>query len=951
VHVTILGGGGFRVPLIARQLAASGLPVSRLVLYDTDPGRLAVIAGVLAGDPGLARLPVTVVTDLDAALRGAGVIFAALRPGGLDGRVGDERGALALGLLGQETVGAGGLASAARTVPAADAIARRVAELAPAAWVISMTNPAGIVTEVMTAALGARVIGVCDSPVGLIRRACAACGIDPGPSLGAVTDRVDADYLGINHLGWLRGLRLNAPGQRRGPDLLPGLLADPVRLRTTEEGRLFGADVLRSLGAIPNEYLYWYYGGREALRDVLAAGRTRGEHVRERQQAFYAAALPAAGGPAAAARLWQAANDERNRSYFAELRTGEHAGERDEADVAAGGYESVAVALASALAGGPAARLILNVPNGDTVPALPPDLVLEVPCRVDAGGPVPLPVSPPTAHQLGLMSVVRASERDIADATLLAASADGRGTAAADRARTAGEHAAALALRAFATHPLVGSLDAARVLAASALSTALQLTSPPSDQLSYRYSSFCIYSLAAQRFLQYSCYLSMNLLRVEVRMRGSSTRRILRPAGIAVACTLAAAAAACSSSSSSSGSAAASGTATVSYWTSGTQAEINYIDTQFDKAHPGIKAVGQYIASADQSTAKEVAAIKSGTEPDVVIGQDPSALPLLAESGKVVDLTAGLKTQTAELYPGIKAALFYKNQELGVALGGVGDYVLFYNKKDFAAAGISAPPKTWAQLETDAVKLSDPAKHHYGIYIPFGTDEWISYDWESVLWSNGGQLVNADGTKTAFNSPAGVAALTLWTNLVRKDHAAPTTSYAQAGSFDGAPAFASDAVSMIVEGQWALSEFKSVDYGVAELPAGSSGHSATGIGVAVASVFDHGSAQNNASVTFVQWLASPAQGAYLAATNSGLPSGPSQLSYPAVKKQEAAQPTYQVFASQLTTGQARPSIPAYTALSTALATEINAALTGGISPSAALAKAAAAGDQAIASGS
>ena len=70
-----------------------------------------------------------------------------------------------------------------------------------------------------------------------------------------------------------------------------------------------------------------------------------------------------------------------------------------------------------------------------------------------------------------------------------------------------------------------------------------------------------------------------------------------------------------------------------------------------------------------------------------------------------------------------------------------------------------------------------------------------------------------------------------------------------------------------------------------------------------------------------------------------------------LKKEEAAQPTYPVFASQLTTGQARPSIPAYTALSTALATEINAALTGGISPSAALAKAAAAGDQAIASGS
>jgi 6-phospho-beta-glucosidase len=366
--------------------------------------------------------------------------------------------ALALGVLGQETVGAGGLASAARTVPVVRALARRIAGLAPGAWVISMTNPAGIVTEVMAATLGPRVIGVCDSPVGLIRRACAASGVDPGPSLGTVAGRVDADYLGINHLGWLRGLRAG------GDDRLPALLRDGERLGSFEEGRLFGADLLRSLGALPNEYLYWYYANAEAVRDVLAAGRTRGEHVRERQLAFYAAATAALAGSAAAtaeaARLWQAANDERNRSYFAELRTGEHAGERDEADVAAGGYESVAIALAAALGGGPAARLILNVPNGDTVAGLAPGTVIEVPCLVDAGGPVPLPVSAPSAHELGLMAAVRACERDIAEAAL----------------STSAARAGELALRAFAAHPLVGSLTAARSLAAAVLPASVQDT-------------------------------------------------------------------------------------------------------------------------------------------------------------------------------------------------------------------------------------------------------------------------------------------------------------------------------------------------------------------------------------------------------------------------------------------------------------------------------------------
>ncbi|HEY3649088.1 MAG TPA: 6-phospho-beta-glucosidase [Streptosporangiaceae bacterium] len=438
MRVTILGGGGFRVPLICRELAASGLAIGEVVLYDVVPERLGVISAVLAAD----GLPLRSTTDLEVALRGADVIFAALRVGGLDGRVADERSALDAGVIGQETVGAGGLSYAARAVPVVDAIARRVAELAPRAWVISMTNPAGIVTEVMAATLGPRVIGVCDSPTGLVRRACAAAGVDPGTRLAQVPDGVEVDYLGLNHLGWLRGLRVD------GTDRLPGLLADPDALKRTEEGRLFGADLLQALGVIPNEYLYWYYARSEALRDVRGAGRTRAEHVRAEQQRFFAAA---AADPGRAAALWAEANDERNRSYFAELRSGE----RDAADVEAGGYEAIAIGLATALTAGTEvkgsapARLILNVRNGRTVPALAPDAVIETVCRVDSAGAVPLPAPPPSDHELGLMSTVKSCERAIASAALTGSATD--------------------ALRAFALHPLVGSLEAARTLSGAAL--------------------------------------------------------------------------------------------------------------------------------------------------------------------------------------------------------------------------------------------------------------------------------------------------------------------------------------------------------------------------------------------------------------------------------------------------------------------------------------------------
>jgi multiple sugar transport system substrate-binding protein len=405
----------------------------------------------------------------------------------------------------------------------------------------------------------------------------------------------------------------------------------------------------------------------------------------------------------------------------------------------------------------------------------------------------------------------------------------------------------------------------------------------------------------------------------------------------------------------SSGSSAASGkSVTVTYWSSSSQAEINWIDSHFNATHKGITVSGQYIASSDDLTTKVVAALKTDTEPDVLIGGDPEALPFLAESGKVVDLSPALAAETDQLYPGIKSALFYQGKQLGMALGGVGNYVLFYNKTDFARAGITSPPATWAQLVTDAVKLSDPAKHHYGIYLPWGTAEWISYEWEALLWGNGGQFLNSSGTKVAFDSPAGVQALTTWVDLVRNDHAAPTTSYAEAGSYDGAPAFASDAVSMIIDGQWAVSEFSSakVDYGVALVPAGTSGKSAANIGIGTASVFAQGSsAQQAASVTFVKWLGEPAQGAELAALDGGLPSSPDQLTQPALKKAIASEPTYSVFANQLDTGHTRPSVPAYTTISAGLATEIQAALDGTVTPAQALAKAATEGNQAIASGS
>ncbi|MEV6105067.1 6-phospho-beta-glucosidase [Streptomyces sp. NPDC051940] len=435
MKLTILGGGGFRVPLVYGALLGDRAEgrVTHVTLHDLDSGRLSAIARVLAEQAaGVPDAPaVTVTTDLDEALRGADFVFSAIRVGGLEGRAADERVALAEGVLGQETVGAGGIAYGLRTLPVVEHIARRVADVAPDAWFINFTNPAGLVTEAMSRHLGDRVIGICDSPVGLGRRVARVLG-------AARPQDAWIDYVGLNHLGWLRGLHID------GRDELPRLLADPALLASFEEGKLFGAEWIRSLGAVPNEYLHYYYFNREAVKAYREAARTRGAFLRDQQAGFYDRMRDPS---APALRAWDDTRAEREATYMSENREAAGAGERDEASLSeSGGYEKVALALMRAIARDERTTLILNVRNRTTLSALDADAVIEVPCLVDGNGAHPVSVSPLPTHATGLVCAVKAVEREVLEA-------------AASGSRTA-------AVKAFALHPLVDSVGVARRLVA-----------------------------------------------------------------------------------------------------------------------------------------------------------------------------------------------------------------------------------------------------------------------------------------------------------------------------------------------------------------------------------------------------------------------------------------------------------------------------------------------------
>ncbi|CCQ45372.1 4 glycosyl hydrolase family protein [Pseudarthrobacter siccitolerans] len=445
MRLLIVGGGGFRVPLIYRALASgpfSGM-VTELVLYDVDLSRIAAVTAVLRSMPAPSvPLPIHPTTNLPEALTGTQTVFAAIRPGGTAGRVADETVAQDLGVLGQETTGAGGISYALRTIPHMLDLARLMKEHCPEAWLINFTNPAGMVTEALLPVLGRRVIGICDSAGGLVHRAARAAGVRlPEGRLDGV------GYYGLNHLGWL--YRLESGGR----DVLPALLSDPGALQSFEEGRLFPQQFLASLGALPNEYLYYYYEQDKARDAMGAMAQTRGESIHSQQRELYPRLAAAGSG---AFGLWEDARRSREEGYLAEARgKDEH---RDEDDLAGGGYERVALAAMRALSGSGTAQLILNTRNtvqptaaspaprpataGATtpeaaIPGLPPDAVVEVPCTVTAGGALPLPQEAPPAERLTLLQQVKEVERLTV------------------RAAVEGDRDAAV--QAFARHPLVGS--------------------------------------------------------------------------------------------------------------------------------------------------------------------------------------------------------------------------------------------------------------------------------------------------------------------------------------------------------------------------------------------------------------------------------------------------------------------------------------------------------------
>ncbi|MBU5483256.1 6-phospho-beta-glucosidase [Clostridium sp. MSJ-11] len=417
LKIAIIGGGSSYTPEIIEGFIKryQELPVREIHLVDIPEGMWKLeIVGALAQrmvKKAGVDMKVILTTDRRAAIKDADFVTTQFRLGGLQARARDERIPLKYNVLGQETTGPGGFAKAMRTIPVILDICKDIEELAPNAWLINFTNPAGLITEVVEKFTPVKVIGLCNVPIGMVKMVSNILEVD--------SSRVKIDFVGLNHLVWGQRVYLDEEDITR--EIL-NKLSDGAALTMKNIPDLkWDKEFLNSLDMLPCPYHRYYYMTdqivEEEKKSIEKDGKgTRAEQVQKVERELF--------------ELYKDVNLQEKPKEL-EKRGGAY-------------YSEAAVSLISAIYNDKKELHVVNVKNNGTIEGLPKNTVIEVVCVVDKIGAHPIQVGKLSPKIYGLINAVKAYEE-------LAAEAGVKGDYN-------------LALQALAVHPLVPSVTVAKKL-------------------------------------------------------------------------------------------------------------------------------------------------------------------------------------------------------------------------------------------------------------------------------------------------------------------------------------------------------------------------------------------------------------------------------------------------------------------------------------------------------
>jgi len=402
MKITVIGGGGVRSMFLAKSLAqrARDLNFTEIVFMDNDPVKLNIYGKMAkrVAEILVPEIQFTLTMDAAEAVKDADYIITTIRPGEDEARCRDERAALDRGILGQETTGAAGFSFAMRTVSSLAEyceLAKKYAK--PGFKIFNFTNPAGVVSQTLRDMGYDFTYGICDSPSGMLRDFAKLYRADP--------EEITSEYYGLNHLGYFSSIKLN------GREILPELLNDP-RLFTDTDMRVFKPDLLQHMGCILN---YFYYR-QEAVDNILKAGITRGEVIRDinKQMTAELSQMDIDGDFDRCLKVFEKWYGRREAAYMAN-ETGVRRPEKEwKFDIFAkddGGYAGVALKYITTKLSGHDSEMILCVPNKGAIPELEDSDVVEITCDIKNGELIPHRIENRSEIAMELIRRVKVYER------------------------------------------------------------------------------------------------------------------------------------------------------------------------------------------------------------------------------------------------------------------------------------------------------------------------------------------------------------------------------------------------------------------------------------------------------------------------------------------------------------------------------------------------------------
>ncbi|WP_341285082.1 6-phospho-beta-glucosidase [Priestia megaterium] len=380
--VTIGGGSSYTPELIEGFIKRYyELPVRELWLVDIEAGRekLEIVGNLAKRMVEKAGVPIEIHLTLDRrqALKDADFVTTQMRVGLLDARVKDERIPLEMGMIGQETNGAGGLFKGLRTIPVLLEITEEMQELCPNAWLINFTNPAGMVTEALLRYSNHKnVIGVCNVPFNM--------HLSISKMLGVEMERVYIEFAGLNHM--LFGLHVYVDDQEATQKVLE-MLGDPdIQMNMKNIAPLpWNTQFLKGLGVVPCPYHRYFYKTKDILEEELEAyktGKTRAEVVKKLEEELF--------------KLYE---DEMLdiKPPQLEKRGGAY-------------YSDAACNVISSIYNDKKDIQVLNVQNKGAIADIDYESAVEVNCMVTKNGPIPLTVGKLPVQIKGLVQQIKSFE-------------------------------------------------------------------------------------------------------------------------------------------------------------------------------------------------------------------------------------------------------------------------------------------------------------------------------------------------------------------------------------------------------------------------------------------------------------------------------------------------------------------------------------------------------------